>query len=91
MGIEEVIHSLRKYGESLISYKLDAEFASAVTEAVNIIKELEADRDSWRKGYMKLQAEVINLRAAKAQKDSVIAHIKGLIEISESRRENEES
>ena len=39
---DELVKRLRRYSENVVAYKLDADFASAVQEAADVIEELTA-------------------------------------------------
>ena len=43
--IDTLVNRLRAYSQSLVSYKLDADFADACTEAADALEKLQAKLD----------------------------------------------
>lgn len=51
--IDTLVNRLRAYSQSLVSYKLDADFADACTEAADALEKLQAENDKMRPFYTK--------------------------------------
>ena len=51
--IDTLVKRLRAYSQSLVSYKLDADFADACTEAADALEKLQAENDKMRPFYTK--------------------------------------
>ena len=49
---DELVNRLHRYSENCVAYKLDADFASAVQEAADVIEELAAFKEQITDGRM---------------------------------------
>ena len=67
MDYEKLIERLRQYSQSLIAYKLDADFADACEDAVAALSTLQAENErlraavnNWKKKYVETSGKWIN-------------------------------
>ena len=89
MDYEKLIERLQQYSQSLIAYKLDADFADACEDAVAAISTLQAEnarlmfRDtkledtirSQRMGLMELRAELEKVKAERDEaREAICTH-----------------
>lgn len=64
--IDTLVNRLRAYSQSLVSYKLDADFADACTEAADALEKLQAKLERVTR---ELDAAVDDLRVASIEGD----------------------
>ena len=70
MDIEKLIERLNQYSQSLIAYKLGADFADACMDAATALSTLQAENE-------KLQGE---LEQVKAERDAAVEAVKNMAE-----------
>ena len=63
MDIEKLIERLQQYSQSLIAYKLDADFADACEDAVAAISTLQTEAKGMRSNWYKSVEKIKELRA----------------------------
>lgn len=97
MDIEKLIERLQQYSQSLIAYKLDADFADACEDAVAAISTLQTEAKGMRSNWYKSVEKIKELRAELEQaresldfartKDAEIVRLG--MELEQAKRENE--
>lgn len=55
--IDTLVKRLRAYSQSLVAYKLDADFADACTEAADKLERMQAKLDEAKSNYEQLREE----------------------------------
>ena len=63
MGIETLIKRLNQYSQSLIAYKLGADFADACMDAATALSTLQAENEKLRAELERVKNERDSLRA----------------------------
>lgn len=82
MDIEKLIERLQQYSQSLIAYKLDADFADACEDAVAAISTLQTEakgmRSNWYKSVEKIKKLRAELNRLTAENEKLRGEVEGM-------------